>query len=125
MIHFDARRFSCSIFLAFCALAFLQNGCCHYRPDSNELAVVPLANQNIVALEAEDIVRMALRAGFTDEEILTVGTDLRNQMAASGGAQVVEGKLVRAMFACNPPYIHASSLMRGTFIYDLRTHRIK
>jgi hypothetical protein len=87
--------------------------------------VVPLANQDAAALEADDVVRVMQRAGFSDQQILDLGTDLRNALASGGAAQIRVGKKVEALFATDGHYLYASSRRGGSFIYDLekRTFR--
>ena len=90
-----------------------------------ETGVMPLPNRQVAELSADDVARVMRRAGFTDDQIITLGTDLRNQLAASGAAQVHVGDKVEAMFAADGPCLHVSSRTRGSFIYDLTTHRIR
>ncbi|GAF75906.1 unnamed protein product, partial [marine sediment metagenome] len=40
--------------------------------------VVVLNNQQVAALDTDDVVRIMQRAGFSDQQILDLGTDLRN-----------------------------------------------
>jgi hypothetical protein len=89
-------------------------GCAH-----NQAQVIPVSNREVAALSAEDIVRVMLRAGFSDEQILELGTDLRNELARSGAAQIDVGDKVEAIFAIDGDYVYVSSRLRGSFIYDI------
>jgi hypothetical protein len=81
--------------------------------------VIPVGNPEVAALSAEDIARVMLRAGFTDEQILELGTDLRNELSQSGAAQIyIDGK-VEAIFAVSSKCIYVSSRTKGSFVYDL------
>jgi hypothetical protein len=85
-----------------------------------EPQVLPISNREVAALSAEDVVQVMLRAGFSDEQILQLGTDLRNELARSGAAQINVEDKVEAIFAVNGDYVYVSSRLRGSFLYDLR-----
>ena len=80
--------------------------------------VVALPNRETVALDADDVVRIMRMAGFSDSQILNMGTDLRNQLARAGAAQVQLGDKVEASFAVNGRYVYVATSMHGSFIYD-------
>ena len=90
-------------------------GCAH-----TQAQVIPVSNREVAALSAEDTVRIMLRAGFTNEQILELGTELRNELARSGAAQINVGSKVEAIFAVDGDYVYISSRLKGSFIYDLR-----
>lgn len=92
-----------------------MGGCAH-----NRAQVIPVSNREVAALSAEDIVRVMLRAGFSDEQILELGTELRNELGLSGATQINVGDKVEAIFAVDGDYVYVSSRLRGSFIYDLR-----
>lgn len=87
--------------------------------------VIPAGNRQVAALSADDIVQVMQRAGFSDEQILELGTDLRNGLALSGAAQIKVDDKVEAIFAVNGDYVHFSSRLRGSFIYDVKTGRVR
>lgn len=96
--------------------------------------VVSLSNREVATLTSDDIVRIMWRAGFSDEQILEVGTDLRNSLASTGAAKIMvgkkadvflavgedRGKKVEAMFCVDGDYLHIASRRRGSFIYELK-----
>jgi len=88
-----------------------------------EVEVLP--NQAVAALSADDVVRVMRRAGFSGQEILELGTDLRNGLATMGAVQVRMGQKVEAIFAVDGTYLHGTSRRRGSFIYDLKTKRFR
>lgn len=102
------------IVLSFTALLGMV-GCAH-----TQAQVIPVSNREVAAMNAEDIVRVMLRAGFANEQILELGTELRNELALSGAAQINEGDKVQAILAVDSGYVYVSSRLRGSFIYDLR-----
>ncbi len=87
-------------------------GCTHTRFD-----VIPLSNQDAVTLSADDIMQLMRQAGFSDEQILELGTDLRNGLALSGAAQLKLGDKVEAIFAVQGNRVYVTTRLRGSFIY--------
>ena len=77
------------------------------------------SNQDIAALSADDIVRVMLRAGFGEAEILQFGAELRNCLSSTGAAHIVVDGHVEAIFAVDGERLHVASHRRGSFIYDL------
>lgn len=105
----------------------------------DEAKVFSLSNRDVAALTADDIVLVMWRAGFSDDQVLEVGTDLRNSLASAGAAKIMvgkkvdvilavgedRGKKVEAIFSVDGDYLHAASRRRGSFIYDLKKHRLR
>jgi len=89
-------------------------GCAHIPAQ-----IIPVSNLDVAALSTEDIVRVMLQAGFSDEQIVEFGTDLRNELARSGAAQINVGGKVESIFAIHGDYLYVSSYLKGSFIYDL------
>ena len=77
-----------------------------------------MPNRETVALDADDVVRIMRMAGFPDPQILDLGTDLRNELARSGAAQIRLDDKVEALFAVNGRYVYIASRLHGSFIYD-------
>jgi hypothetical protein len=89
-----------------------------------KLQVIPLNNQNVVALSPDDVVRIMRQAGFSDPQILQYGTDLRNGLSQSGAAQVKAREKVEAIFAAHGDYIYVTTRLRGSFIYNVKKGRV-
>ena len=102
------------IALSFSALLGVV-GCAH-----TQARVTPVSNRDVAALNAEDIVRVMLRAGFSDEQIIELGTDLRNELARAGAAQISVEDKVEGIFAVDSDFVYVSSRLVGSFIYDLK-----
>ena len=83
------------------------------------LQVTPLSNQDVITLSADDIVALMRRAGFSDQQIWELGTDLRNALLVSGAAQVRLKDKVEAIFAVHKEYVFITTRLRGSFIYDV------
>lgn len=98
-------------------LACLLGGCSAKHPTT-----VPMNSPYVVEASAEDIVRMMLYAGFSDEQIIEYGTTVRNGLALHGGTQIHTQDKVKAVFAViEPRRVYISTLHKGNFIYDLAT----
>jgi hypothetical protein len=76
-------------------------------------------NEEVVALKAEDIGRLMLRAGLHSDQILEQGADLRDALARQGGAEIHRGSCTEVVFSVHLPYVHVCSRNRGTFTYDV------
>ena len=87
--------------------------------------VLAMPNRQVAGLDADDVVRVMQRAGFSDEQILELGTELRNSLSSSGAAQIRVRDKVESIFAVDGRYLHVSSRRRGSFIYDLQTGRVR
>ena len=109
--------FSGAVGLSFLAMA-MAAGCSTFEPGSQR--VVALNNQDVVALDANDMVRIMRRAGLSDQQVLDLGTDLRNALASAGAAHVVCEKKVEVIFVVDGDVVRATTRHRGTFIYDVK-----
>ena len=102
-------------------LALALPGCAN-NPNGQ---VIALPNQQVADLDADDVARVMRRAGFADQQILELGAELRNSLAASGAAQIRIHDKVEAIFAVDGRYLHVASRRRGSFIYDLEKHAFR
>ncbi len=109
-------RFIC-IWITLFSLAFLLGGC------SINGRVLPQPNRAVAALCADDIVLMMDRAGFTENEILHFGTELRNSLGTTGAARIKLDTRTEAVFAVVDGNVHVSSRKRGSFIYNMKTRQ--
>ncbi|MCY2924370.1 MAG: hypothetical protein NT031_02860 [Planctomycetota bacterium] len=101
--------------LALLTLAAALGGC--ERPQ--KMRVTSLPDRDVAALRADDIVLVMRRAGFSDQEVVELGADIRNTLATSGGAMVQIGARVEAMFSVDGKFLHVTTRTKGSFIYDL------
>ncbi|MCX7013453.1 MAG: hypothetical protein NTW86_13010 [Candidatus Sumerlaeota bacterium] len=108
---FLVRTFAFGALLTAVALSGLT-GC-------SRLRVTTMQNWEVVDLQPADVLALMHRAGFSDEEILQVGADLRNALATQGAARIRKKDRTEAMFAVHVPYVHVSTRDRGCFIYDM------
>lgn len=86
------------------------------------IQIVPLSNRNVLVLNADDVIQVMRRAGFSDRQIWEYGPDLRNGLAQSGAVQVRINKKVEAVFAVNQDQgdcVYISTRLRGNFIYNV------
>jgi len=118
----NSRNSSVTILLMLLALLALGVGGC--ARSSAGIRVIPLSNRSVLALDSDDVVAVMRRAGFSDEQILEYGTDLRNGLAESGAVQIKIGKNVEVVFAINVDdgdCVYISTRLRGNFIYDVNS----
>lgn len=105
-------------------LALLALGAVGCARNNTGIRVVAMSNRDVLALSPEDVVAVMRRAGFSDNQVLEYGTDLRNGLAESGAVQVKIGKKVEAVFAINlndGDCVYISTRLRGNFIYNVDT----
>ena len=95
------------------ALAVGMSGC-----DEERLIFMPRPSRAVLALSADDIVQVMSRAGFSDEQIIEFGPGLRSALLNSGACQVRQGETIQAIFAVQNHYVHVTTKMRGSFIYN-------
>lgn len=95
-------------------LALCLTGC-------SQVQVNSIQNGQAIALNADGIVRVMQRTGFSDEQILDCGTELRNQLAVAGAAQVRVGSKVEAIFLADKRQVIITSRKGGNCIYNLDT----
>ena len=86
---------------------------------SQQLRVVPKQGQDTAKLGADHIVRLLQRLGFSDDQILELGTDLHNALWFAGAAQVYYGKHTEAILWVTGDQVQIRSPARGTFVYDV------
>ncbi len=119
-IRYNSRISSVTIMLTL--LVLLALGVVGCTRSSTGIRVVPMSNRNVLALNPNDVVEIMRRSGFSDNQILEYGTDLRNGLAESGAVQIKIGKKVEAVFAINlneGDYVYISTRLRGNFIYSV------
>ncbi len=90
-----------------------------------QVQVIPMNTPYVVELTSDDVVRLLLYAGFSDDNILKFGTGLRNGLAIHGGTQINSSKdKVQAVFAViEPGLVHVCTQYKGTFMYDVKQHK--
>lgn len=113
-------RSSITIILVLVALLIVgMTGCAR---SSRGIRVVPLSNRHVLNLSPDEVVEVMRRAGFSDNQILEYGMDMRNGLAESGAVQIKIGQKVEAVFAINLSEgncVYISTRLRGNFIYDV------
>jgi len=121
-IRYNSRYSSVTIMLTL--LALLALGAVGCARNSMGIRVIALSNRDVLDLSPNDVVELMRRAGFSDNQVLEYGTDLRNGLATSGAVQIKIGKKVEAVFAVNlsdGDCVFISTRLRGNFIYNVDT----
>ena len=93
------------------------------RPSREGLQIVARSNREVARLSPDDVIRIMQRVGFSDDQILVLGTDLHNALLQSGGAEVYYGKSLEMILAVNNQQVQIQSRSRGTFVYDVGAGR--
>jgi len=79
-----------------------------------------VSSQDVAELSADDIVIVMRRVGFSDEQIVELGTQLRDGLLLSGAVQISQNNIVEAIFVIRDNKVHITARLRGNFIYDLQ-----
>ena len=85
----------------------------------NSVAQPMGGNRETLVLDANAVVDIMRQSGFTTDEIIELGPDLRNCLAIHGAAKIRIDNTVEALFAVHPPYVHVCSRRRGSLIYKV------
>lgn len=118
-IRHKLRHSGVTVVLLLLSFLFLgMVGCMSGAGKSAKFKVTAFSNQQVAALSSDDVVRIMRRAGFSNEQILQMGTQLRNGLLLSGAAQISRGNVVEAIFAVNNNNVYIAARLRGNFIYD-------
>ncbi len=102
-------------------LSLLSLGVIGCSQSGRGIQVIPISNQYVLNLTADDVVEVMRRAGFSDMQIWEHGTALREGLARSGAVQVrIDGR-AEAIFAINGSDVFISTATRGYFIYNVNS----
>jgi len=93
------------------------------RPTQEGLRIVARNATEVARLGPDDVVRIMQRVGFSDAQILDLGTDLHNALLLAGGAEVYYGRTLVMIFAVHYRQVQIQSQSRGTFLYDIAQRR--
>ena len=92
-------------------------GCASMNSDDHG-RVLETPGQELVDLSPDDVARIMLRAGFTHDQILDLGPDLRDALAGSGAAGIRMGEWTEAMVSVSGQRVYVSTRRRGSFVYQ-------
>jgi len=84
---------------------------------------VARSGREVVRLGPNDIIRIMQRVGFSDQQIVDLGTDLHDALLLSGGAEVFYGRNLEMILAVNNQQVQIRSRTRGAFVYDVQSGR--
>ena len=94
------------------------------RSNTKGLHIVPQRSHAVAELKANDVIKIMRSIGCTDEQIVDLGTDLRDILAQDGAARIMVGKKLEALMQVSGNQVLITSNSRGTFVYDLRRGQI-
>ena len=101
------------------ALMALSLGGCMRQPTG--IQILPMGNQDVLELTANDVVQVMRAAGFSDDQIYEHGAAVHDGMARSGAVQVKIDDTYEAVFAAKGDSIYISTRSRGHFLYNINT----
>ena len=119
LIRYKSRSGGVNIVLLL--LALLASGVVGCMQHTRGFEVIPVSSRNVLALSADDIVQVMRRAGFSDNQIMELGTDVRDGLLGSGAVQIKLKDKVEVVFAANGDDVFIGTRLRGNFIYNVRT----
>jgi hypothetical protein len=93
------------------------------RESEDRLQIVPRNNKAVARLGSDDVVKIMQRVGFSDGQILELGTDLHDALLQFGAAEVYYGQSLEMILAVNNQQVQIHSRARGSFVYDLVQRR--
>lgn len=102
-------------------LALLASGVVGCMSYDRGFEVVPVSNRNVISLSPDDVVQIMRRAGFSNDQILDLGTAVHNGMLSSGAVQIKLNNKVEVVFAANGDDVYIGTRLRGNFIYNVKT----
>jgi hypothetical protein len=95
------------------------------EPQQNEqspkMEVVPVPNQDVIVLNAEQITEILKKSGFSNTQIQECGYSIREGLAKSGAVRIMIDNKVEAGFAVRGDEVYISTRARGYFIYNIKT----
>lgn len=91
----------------------------HPEGGSGEYRIVPQDNRDVAELTADDVVRVMRELGFSDAEILDLGTDLHDAIASAGMAVVFDGNRAEMILRVNREYLLIRTRSQGSMMYDI------
>ncbi len=118
-IRYESRNGGVNIVLLL--LALLASGVVGCMQHNRGFQVVPVSNRYVLALSSDDVVQVMRRAGFSDDQILELGTDVHGGILESGAVQIKVDDKVEVVFAANGDDVYIGTRLRGNFIYNVKT----
>lgn len=110
------HKIKCSCVIVTMLLLLTLGGCLR-----SGIQVVPVPNQNVLSLNADEIVQILRQVGFTDQQIQKYGWSIREGLAKSGAVRILIDDVVEAGFAVRGDEVFISSRSRGYWIYNINT----
>ncbi len=103
-----------------CSLIIL-GGCTNFesRMVQSDNKILPFKSETPVILKSNELYSIMKRANFTDDEILTLGAEVRNSIATYGGVQIKRAGRVFCIIASYEGAIYVTSADSQGFIMNL------
>ena len=84
------------------------------------IQILPLGNNDVLALTAADVVQVMRATGFSDKQIYEHGTAVRDGMAESGAVQIKIDGTIKAVFTVKGDSVYINS-SKGPLVYNVKT----
>ena len=85
------------------------------------IQIITVPSQDVLLLNADQIIQILGRTGFSRNQIVEYGPTIREGLARSGRVEVKVNNKTEAAFAIKGNEVYISSLSRGYFIYNINT----
>jgi len=97
------------------------------RPAASNAAmsVQPVTSSEVADLSADDVIKIAMKIGFTKQQIVQFGADLRDALHQSGAARVLIRGNVEALLRVQSGNVWISSATYGDHVYSLSTGQFR
>ncbi len=93
------------------------------KQQSADLQVQQRVGGQAVVLKADEVVRVMRRLGLVDDQILSLGPNLRDALRSTGAAALARNGRPEVMLAVNEDHLFVQTRSQGSFIYDLKDKR--
>ena len=115
--------------IAIILLTFSASSCSKKGNDSEQsegqetakVQIVPVPNQGVLVLDADQITQILTKAGFSEKQILDYGPSVREGLAKSGAVRIMINNVIEAGLAVKGDDIYISTRAKGYFIYNVKT----
>lgn len=87
----------------------------------SNIKIVPVPSQDVLSLNADEMMQILSRIGFTDSQIQEHSFSVRDGLSKSGAVRIFIDDVVQAGLAVRGDEVFISSRNNGQFIYNIKT----
>ena len=85
------------------------------------IQIVPIPNQDVLSLNANQVVQILKAIGFSDQEIIDYGWSVREGLARSGRVRIMIDDVIEAGLGVKGDDVYISSRTMGFAIFNIKT----